>query len=254
VRRGRAACLAGLLGALGVASPGAAELRRVEAVGAVGLAEEGWTTPPREAAIGRALKDALARVAQEELGDLEPAEPEALEAALGGDPYVYASRFRIVEDRGERRALLIDEPGIEREYVVVVEAWVDADRVRERLAAAGMLEEPSGEPRRSRIQVSVRNVRSHGDFLAIRGALIERTGALSVTPLEIQRGEAVFEVISERSAARTLDALLAASGPELRIVPIEQDEESMVLRMERRPDEAPESEPGVFDTPGQNRY
>jgi hypothetical protein len=248
-----AAWLAGCLGLLAAASAGAGELRRVEAVGAVGLAKEGWSAPPRDAALERALRDALARVAREELGDPDQVDPEALAAALGDDPYAYASRFRILEDRGERPALLVDEPGIEREYVVVVEAWVDADRVRERLSAAGLLEEPAGGHRRSRLRVAVRNVRSHADYAAIRAALIEPGGALSVTPLEIERGQALFEVVSERSAARTLDALLAASGPALRIVPIEQDEDSLVLRMERAPEPAG-AEPGPIDTTSPNRY
>lgn len=217
-------------------------IRRVEAVGAVGLdPATGRTTPPRDAALRRALQQAVTQVAEAQLGNLDP---EKAARALGDDPFVYATRFRILEDRGERPALLVQDPGVEREYVVVVEAYVDSARVRERLSRAGLLDAPSGEGLRSRFQLTVLGLDGYPAYAAVRKALLGGAGAESVTPLEIARGRAVFDVVASREPGALLDALLAQGDPTLRFSPVDEDERALVVRVDYRP--AP-AEPAAED-------
>jgi hypothetical protein len=233
-------------------------VRRVEAVGAVGLdPATGWTTPPRDAALRRALAQAVTRVAEAQLPDLDPESAEdALRPALGDDPFAYATRFRILEDRGERPALLVQEAGVEREYVVVVEAYVDADKVRESLARAGLLDAPSGDGLRSRFQVTVLGLDSYATYAAVREALVGGAGADSATPVEVSRGRAVFDVVASRAPSALLDALLAQTDPTLEFIPVDEDDRALVVRVEHRPaaGEPAAEAPSGFDTPGRKRY
>ena len=79
----------------------------MEAVGAVPLgAAAPRHSPPRDAALQAALSDAVRRVALELLPELDPGESATLlDEVLGLDPLDYATRFRILEDRGPRPAL-----------------------------------------------------------------------------------------------------------------------------------------------------
>ena len=137
------------------AAPAPADLRETEAVGAVPLyADKRPASPPRDAAERKALSEAVRQVALQLLSAQDPAEVEPrLGAALGADPKVYISRFRTLEDRGERPVLFSDDPQARAEYVVVVEAQVDADRVREALSRGGLPVTPAGEARRIRVRV-----------------------------------------------------------------------------------------------------
>jgi hypothetical protein len=251
-----AARLAIPLAALCLALPAlAGDVQRVEAVGAVGLDRDGtWTTPPRDAALRQALFEAVVGVARVEVPDLDAEQSEeALRAALGDDPFVYADRFRIVEDRGERPALLVQDGQVEREYVVVVEAYVDADRIRERLARAGLRAAPSGDAASSRFELVVLGLGSYGAYAAVRTALLEGGGAESATPLELSRERAVFEVVAPAEPRAFLEALVARNGPELEIVPIQAEGAGWVVRaVYRAPRPAPS--PEAFDTPDRNRY
>ena len=105
-----------------------------------------------------------------------------LEDALGNDPLDYADRFRVVEDRGERPALFSEAPGVETEYVVLVEAHVETSRIRQRLAAAGLLSRPSGDARRYRVRVVLDEVGSYGAYQAVR-TLLEEMGAQRIVRL-----------------------------------------------------------------------
>ncbi len=254
----RAGALLAALALLGGPALAADPIRRVEAVGAVGLdPATGWTTPPRDAALRRALQQAVTQVAEAQLPDLDPeSAARALGPALGDDPFVYATRFRILEDRGERQALLVQDPGVEREYVVVVEAYVDAARVRESLSRAGLLGASSGDGLRSRFQLTVLGLDSYPAYAAVRKVLLGGAGAESVTPLEIARGRAVFDVVASREPGALLDALLAQGDPTLRFSAVDEDDRALVVWVEHRPAPAePAAEaPGGFDTPDRKRY
>lgn len=249
-----------ILAAIAAAPAAARDVQRVEAVGAVGLdPDAAWTTPPRDAALRQALSEAVAEVARAETPELalDPGDADALlQSALGDDPFAYATRFRILQDRGERAALLVQEPGIEREYVVVVEAYVDAQRVRERLARAGLRAAPSGDGERARFDLVVLGLDSYAAYTAVREALVDGAGAESATPVEISRGRAVFSVEAGLEPSQVLRRLVATSGPELEIVPLEDEGRARVVRVELRdlPADAAGDGARAFDTPGRNRY
>lgn len=261
LRRGAAAVFAALLVA-GLASPVVADVRRVEALGAVPLDPDSPPTQsPRDSALRRALHDAVWRVALDELVGFDPADEssqDALAEALGRDPRKFATRFRVIEDRGERPALFSEEPGIETEYVVLAEVHVDRDKVRERLRAVGLLSRPSGEARRYRVRIVLDEVGSYGAYQAVR-TLLEELGARSAVPVEMERGRAVLEVDGSRPPDSLVAALVRAAPPNLSIVPLGVDAEGVHLRARflggaAAPDPGAWSDAPGFDTPGANRY
>jgi len=150
----------------------------MEAVGAVPLAPDArHTSPLRDIAVRMALNEAVRRVALDLVPGMEPEEAaEFLPEVLGDEPFDYTTRFRIIEDRGERPALFVEDPGVEFEYVVVVEAHIDADRVEKRLADAGLLMERSaGAPHRD-LRLVVEDIESFAAYTALRETLIDRVG------------------------------------------------------------------------------
>jgi hypothetical protein len=243
--------------ALVAAIASAGEIRRMEALGAVPLdAAASRGSPPRDAAVQEALSDAVRRVALELLPELDPAESETLlDEVLGLDPLDYATRFRILEDRGERQALFVEDPGVETEYVVVVEVNVDVGRVRERLAAGGLLASPAGETRGFRLRLVIEELEGFRAYESLRRTLTERVGVRSALPVEMERGRAVLEVEADLGVRELLDALLAAAPPELQIVPLAADRDSLTLRVRAvGPPAAPAGEgvdvdPGASDAP-----
>jgi hypothetical protein len=252
--RRRLVSLPGLALALALAAaPAGAGLRTVEAVGVVAVDPAARSQrPPRDAALRAALAQAVWQVAVDQLPrfDAERDKP-ALQAALGDDPLEYATRFRIVEDRGEQPALLSDDPKAEREYVVVIETRVDADRVRERLVAAGLLARPSGERAHQRVQVVIEDVQSYGSFRAVQ-TLIEELGGETAVPAELERGRAVLVVTGTRSADQLLEGLQRSAPPNLSLLPLAS--EPGLLRLRARFEApatlpAPAAEPGAIDTP-----
>jgi hypothetical protein len=259
LRRRGAGVLALALG-LGLALPAGAEVRAVEAVGAVPLdAAAPPVTPPRDAALHKALTDAVWRVALDELPDFDaPTQEEALAAALGDEPLDFATRFRILEDRGERPALFSEDPEVEKEYVVVAEVHVDTERVRERLAGAGLLLVPSGEGRRVRVRVVIEDVESYASYMAVR-TLLEELGVRSALPLEMQPGRVVLDVDGHRTPEELLGDLLRAAPSNLSLEPLGSDAESLRLRArflgatEPAPAEVWPGAPAI-DTTEANRY
>ena len=258
---------AGVLGAAALLvlalAPGqsvGAEVRRVEAVGVVPLeADASPRVAPRDAALQRALEEAVRRVALEELPDFDPeTEEQTLAAALGRDPSAFATRYRIREDRGERPALFTDDPDVTSEYVLVVEVDVDVERVRDRLAEAGLLLVPQGDSRRYRVRVVLEEVESYAAYMAVR-AVLRELDLRSVLPVELERGRVVLEVDGDRSPERLMNGMLQAAPPNLRLVPLSVETAALTLRV--RFQEAPEgsdsgSWPGAprIDTPDPNRY
>jgi len=247
LRRG-AACLALLLA---LAASADAEVRPVEALGAAPLrSDEPTQQAPRDVALHHALREAVWRVALDELTERDRARYEdRLEAVLGDAPLDYATRFRILEDRGERPALFTNDPEVEREYVVLVEVHVDTDRVRQRLRQAGLLVQPSGEGRRQRLHVVLEGVESYATYQAVC-TLLSEIGVPSALPVELERGRVVLEIEAGRSPDQLLAALVAAAPPNLGIAPLASDASSLTLRARFLGGPA-ELAPGAgaFDTP-----
>lgn len=209
-----------------------AEVVRAEAVGVVPTRTGPPAgSPPRQAAIEAGLRDAVASAAARIL-DQEGVslEPEALAEVLGTDPFSYVVSFRLLEDRGQRPRLLIPDPEVEWEYVVVVEGQLDLDRVRERLVDAGALAppEPTGETRS--IRVTVERLPGYAAYRAIRDILGEH--AATVRPVSFGPGRAVLEARTSLTPGELLDALLSELPAAVTIRPLEVGEEA--LRLEAR--------------------
>jgi hypothetical protein len=136
--RGRLAAGALVAVLLGLAGAAGGEVRRVETVGSVPLPSGAGAPGAREAALREGLAEAVRSIARDLLRASADADPKAVAHALGPLPGPYVLRQRVVEDRGERPALLAADPAVRHEYVVVVEAEVDVDRVRRRLSEAGL--------------------------------------------------------------------------------------------------------------------
>ena len=228
---GMAVALVALLAAAGGAS--GAEVRAVEGVGAVPVkgSAKPRTGTARDAALRAAIGEAVRQVALELLPHLDPAAIEpAVEQALGSDPRAYANRFRIVEDRGEGPALLVEEPGVETEYVMVVQAQVDVARVRQSLERAGLLAPAAGsDSPRERLRVVIEDIDGYPGYQAVR-TLLEDLGVRGAVPIEMERGRAVLEVESRIPPRELLDSLVRSAPPELRIEPVASDAASLTLR------------------------
>jgi len=233
---------------LGVALPGAAaDLRRVESVGVVAIREgEPRPTAPRDAAVRAAVARAVEGVARGLLPDGPPAfvdPPDAAgsatsseldpayASALGEDPFEYATRFRILENRGTRPALLSRDSDVETEYVVVVEVFVDASRVRERLQASGWIAGPGGQAHPS-VQLVVEGLTSYGAYRAVRETLLDDLDVESAVPLELSEGRAVLEVVGPYGVESLLTALVEARRPGLRLVPLDRDVQRLTVLVE----------------------
>jgi len=229
----------------------AGEVRRVEAVGAVALDPDAAdrSTPPRDAAMQAGLSEAVRQVALSLLGGIDPLPDEApgsdpgtggdvniLAGALGRDPLVYVNGYRIVEDRGVRPALFVADADAENEYVVVVEARVDVDRVQRRLVERGLLAEaPTGAPRRLSLRVSVEGLETHDAYLEVVDALTKEGGARSANPVEASSGRVVFEVEADRDGPELLAALIQARRPGLRITPLQSQDQRLAFRVDWEP-------------------
>jgi hypothetical protein len=218
---------------LAAGSAHGAEERVVEGVGAVPV--KGGSTPrsgtPRDAALRAAIGEAVRQVALELLPHLDAAAIEpAVDRALGSDPRAYANRFRIVEDRGEGPVLLVDEPGVETEYVMVVQAQVDVARVRQSLERAGLFVPTAGDDApRNQLRVVIEALDGYAGYEAVR-TLLDDLGVRGAVPVEMERGRAVLLVESRIPPRELLDSLVRSAPPELRIEPVTSDAASLTLR------------------------
>ena len=162
----------------------------------------------RQAALEAGVREAVERAAVDLASQAgASASQDSVRAALGTDLLVYASQFRILEDRGERTPLLEQSPAAEREYVVTVETHVDRSRLRSRLQQAGLLGAPAQPGARRALRIAFDGVDSYPLWKRIERTLGARGGA--VRPLEFARGRIVAEVETRRTAARSS----GGSGP-----------------------------------------
>ena len=162
----------------------------------------------------------------------------------GEFPLEFAMRFRILEDRGVRRALLSGAPNVENEYVVVVEVYVDVGRVLERLRSSGAPLAPAGDEPLFRIWLVAEGVDSFAAYDALRRTLAATAGVRAVLPVDLRRGRVEFEIDAERAVFALLDDLLAAAPPDLRIIPLESQEDRVTVLLDwREPESADADEP-----------
>jgi hypothetical protein len=223
-----------------VAGAAAGEIRQVEAVGAVPLsANVRPKTPLRDLAVRMALNDAVFRVALDLLPELGPEQAdELLPEALGDEPFAYTTRFRIIEDRGEVPALYHDDPGVDFEYVVVVDAQIDSDRVEKRLGDAGLLANRPPRPAYRDLTLIVEDPPSFSAYAALQRAVLGAEGVESAIPVRMERGRAVLRVRASKGASQLLEDLLQAAPPELVVTPVDAREDVLTLRVRLDPSAA----------------
>ena len=226
-RSGRAA--AGLLGLLALsagvgADRAAAEERTVQAVGVAAIRSGLRLGAARERAVASGIAQAVYQVAAEELPALDAAAAgDAARRHIGGKARDYVTRFRMIDDRGTQPRQYSQEAGVTHEYVVVVEASVDARAVRERLVQAGLLA-PMGEGSERRIHLVLEELPSYGAYQAIREALIDQLQVEKALPVEFTAGRAVLEVTTREDGRRLLARLAALPLPGVRVEPVEADD------------------------------
>ena len=217
-----------------LAAPAAAreEVRRMEVEGVAPVrAEAPGPDALRQQALEEAIASAVDEVARELLAGAAayPADfnREALTTILGAARKDYTDRFRILRDLGVRAPEGLDEPGLEGpgleepgaagEYAVAAEVWVDVERLRQRLAAAGLLgsRAASAGPTRT-LRVILEPLRSYRAYAFVRDTLDAR-------PVELARGRAVLETSARGEPAELLAALQAKAPEGIHIVAAQLD-------------------------------
>lgn len=252
MKRAALALLLACVAAVAAGAAGAADLRRVEATGVVPVdATASAKTTPRTLAVRAAVARAVEQVAQElapdapkpakePAADAKPPNPAAiapeLARALGTDPLDYATRYRILEDRGLHAASSPAPGAAEKEYEVVVEVQVDAKHVADRLRAAGWLASAGDASNGARVLLVLENVRDYRALASVRQLLVEKLGARKALPVEFRRGgEVVLSVEGGPSEASLAAALQSAAPPELRLSPAAADRDGVALLVEWTP-------------------
>jgi len=224
----------------------AADIRRIEAVGSVPIhSGERSAVGPKEAAIDAALREAVHRIANDFLLDADSGEGDsqsiALQPVLGNDMVRFTRSFRIIEDRGERPALFVEEGGAATEYVVIVEVQVDAGRVEQRLVERGLISrsQPAGVDRVVRLEVV--GLEQYAAYEELRALILERLGADSVAPLEMERGRSVLAVKTRLGTADLLHRLLAVSPGNMEIAPLDAEGDSLRVSVQWTPPQPEDS-------------
>jgi hypothetical protein len=243
VRRLCLAIFVALSGFFQVPAAAARDVVRVESVGVAPVRSDSASS--REAAVRKGLLDAVRRTAEELLAtgmgdefgdaeDLEAAEAERAELhqILGNKPLDYATRFQVVEDRGEGPALFGSEPDAEMEYVVIVSVFVDRDRIRERLTRAGVILTPAGQEPQIQSRLILEDIGQYWAYAEIRRVLLEELKMRSATPREFSPGRAILELSAAQSPSEYLPSLQRSVSGQMELVPLSVEADEMRLRVE----------------------
>lgn len=283
-----AALSLGLCLALGfLPSPAAhADTQLIEVVGVVPVPDGGLATRDvREAAVQVALREAVMSVARQLLIDASPSEDGdsvddvRITRVLGNQVLPYTTRYRIVDDQGERPVMFGDAGAegaaegvaegaaegvaegvaggvtIGSEYVLVVEVSVETSLVEQRLVEEGLLAEGAGAVEAPRLRVEVRGLVQHPGYVAMRKLIRDTGRASSVQPVAFARGLVVFEVALPGANARheleaLVERLVSAGPPALEIELVEIDDLRIVLDASFTPPLAPVAlSEGDLDSP-----
>jgi hypothetical protein len=221
---------------LATAVPAGAEIARLEVTGAAPAGADAAGGAPREAALESAIREGVLRVARRLLGgsfDTAPGAEEQLQERSSD----FAVRYRILEDRGERRALLIADPEVTHEYVVEAEVHVDAGRVRNALVEGGWLAPRELGPT-TRYELAIAApvpYRLYAAFLDTLGADRE---VRSANPASLRRDElrvAIDSALPPRQLVAGLRSELAARGVEIASVTPDRDTLRLTLRAAPEP-------------------
>ena len=220
-----------------VASPALAEVRRLEVVGVVPAGADARPgVSARQAALDAALTQAVERVARELLSYDAAADPGLdLGQLLGGKPRELTVGYKVLEDRGERRALLLADPEISTEYVLLAEVFVDVTRVESALEAAGLLLAAPVGGTGHELWLVVESLPSYRAYQALRRHLMERAGATSVIPAVFDSGRVELRVDSRLEPAELMNRLVNPPPQGLRVEPEYADGRSIWIRIVELP-------------------
>ena len=161
----------------------------------------------------------------------------------------YTLGFRILEDQGERPVLFDDAPGVETEYVVVVEVAVDVDRVAGALEDAGLVVSTSKGPAEA-LTLELVGLTRYEALERVVGVLRGSLGATRVATLEFERERQLLAVEGPFDAEVLATRLAGFRDPRLVLEPIALDPLYGRLRVLARwfpadPDEEGEGGPPV---------
>jgi len=249
MRRGFA--LAVLACAALAAAPVAAHEQKVASVGVAPITATDST--PRDSALRAAVRTAVAEAAAAMLpagyaaptpapGDAER-EPNAwLSEKLGADPFVYVTRFRIVEDRGRRPAMFSTDRSVAYEYVVLAEVNLNLDAIRAKMEKLGLAEGSARGPARE-VTLVVEGLTTYKPLALVQETLRRDRGVRSVRAVEFTTGRAVLAVDADEDAAG-LAAGLARRAPEgLAVTMVEQGPTRATVRVDWQPPALPPVQP-----------
>ena len=158
-----------------------------------------------------------------------------LRRLLGGKPREFTVGYKVLEDRGERRALLLADPEISTEYVLLVEVFVDVTRIESSLDAAGLLDPAPVQGAGREIWVVVEDLPSYRAYLALRRHLMEQRGVTSVTPAIFESGRVELRVDAQLAPPELTERLLTPPPKGLRVEPVFADGGSIWIRVTELP-------------------
>jgi hypothetical protein len=219
--------------ALLVALQTSAEVRRVEVVGvAPAGADARPDVPARQAALEAALTQGVERVARQLLSEESAGDPDLdLGRLLGADVRDFTLGYRVLEDRGERRALLLADPQVSTEYVLLVEVEVDVSRLESTLKAAGLrLREPAEGASRE-LRVVVEPLPSYRAYLSLRRHLEEAAGVRSAIPALFDSERVELQVDAQLTPQELMNRLVSPPPEGLRVEPLFADGRSVWIRL-----------------------
>lgn len=235
------------------AAPAAAQEQKVASVGVAPITA--GDPAPRDSALRAAVRTAVAEAAATMLpanypaptpapGDAER-EPNAwLSEKLGDDPFVYVTRFRIVEDRGKRPAMFSADRSAEFEYVVLAEVNLDLDAIRAKMEKLGLAEHGARGPAREVVLV-VEGLTTYKPLALVQETLKRDRGVRSVRPVEFTPGRAVLAVDADEDAAGLVASLSRRAPEGLGVTTVESGAERATVRVEWQPPAPPSPPPSV---------
>ncbi len=178
------------------------------------------------------------------LGRDGPSEDEAelLRDALGDDMLPYTRSYRILEDQGERPVLFADSPGIDTEYVVVIEVIVDVDRVGRALEDAGLVVSTDSQNEQVDLTIELLGLSRYPALERVLSALRGPLGATRASTVEFEHGRQVIAVEGPFDPEGLAARLARLGDPQLVLEPVGLDPVFRRIRVQARwlpPEEAP---------------
>ncbi|MFO0687419.1 MAG: hypothetical protein U0900_01790 [Myxococcota bacterium] len=156
-------------------------------------------------------------------GAVQPDPTERFRKIFGRDVLPYTRSFRIVEDRGERPVLFAEDPGVRREYLVVVEVLVDLDRVKGELARAGLLEPEPGPGVGRTVTLELLGLDRYAALQRLLETLRRSLSARRIETLEFGPGRQLVRIESPFGPEEMASRLGQLDTAELILDPVEVD-------------------------------